>query len=78
MKSSAAIAQQHQHDMHGQPGAADDRAGPGAHRIAQGGHQRHHEDQRENEDAEAFQLCSASARPGRARTTRKAHIESVS
>ena len=44
--------------MHGQPGVAHRRAGPGAHRIPHGGDQRHHKDQRENEHAEAFQLVA--------------------
>ena len=32
---------------------------PGADRIAEGGDQRHHEDQRKDEDAEALDACSA-------------------
>ena len=45
------VAEQHQRDVHHQPGVANRRAAPGADRRPQAAHQRQHEHQREEEDA---------------------------
>ena len=73
------VAQQDQHDVDGEPGrrarSGCDQALTG---LPEGGDQRHHEDQREDEDAEALHLVAPVDEQDTATATRKAHIDSVS